>query len=187
MLPWDPAASRLLERMRFYAARPEGRGLGDLSDAGLAARAADWLTGSLDFSGGPALTSRRLVGALAGLLETAEPRITRRGLDAAVPESLRLPLGNSRPIDYSTGSPMVEARIQEVYGLSASPRVCGLPLAFRLLSPAGRPLQVTADLAGFWKGSYADVRKQMRGRYPKHDWPEDPASAKPSARPRRSP
>ena len=85
------------------------------------------------------------------------------------------PRERHRRIDYSGGSPAVEARIQEVFGLSASPRVCGVPLAFRLLSPARRPIQVTADLAGFWKGSYAEVRKEMRGRYPKHDWPEDPA------------
>jgi ATP-dependent helicase HrpB len=185
ILPWDAAGRGLLDRMRFYAARSPGPGLGDLSDAGLAARAADWLAGSLDFSGGPVLTSRRLLAGLGSLLDIATPRIPRREFEAAAPERFRLPTGSARAIDYSTGTPVVETRIQEVYGLSASPRICGLPLAFRLLSPAGRPLQVTADLAGFWKGSYAEVRKEMRGRYPKHDWPEDPAAAKPSAGHRR--
>ncbi len=187
MLPWDPACRGFLERLRFYASRHAGGGLGDLSDAGLAARAGEWLAPHLDFSRGPALGPRGLLAALAGLLDLAQPRVGRRGFDEAVPASLALPLGSRRPIDYSSGSPVVEARIQEVYGLSASPRICGQPLAFRLLSPAGRPLQVTADLAGFWKGSYAEVRKQMRGRYPKHHWPEDPAAAAPSAGPRRRP
>jgi ATP-dependent helicase HrpB len=187
ILPWDAASRRLLERMRFYASRPEGQGIGDLSGPALAARAGEWLAPHLDFSSGPVLTARRLSAALAGLLASARPPITRRALDAAVPDTLALPLGASRPIDYSSGSPVVEARIQEVYGLSASPRICGQLLAFRLLSPAGRPLQVTADLAGFWKGSYAEVRKQMRGRYPKHDWPEDPSTARPGRGPRRRP
>ncbi len=185
ILPWDAASRRLLERMRFYGSRPEGRAIGDLSEPALVSRAGEWLAPHLDFSTGPVLTARRLSAALAGLLAAARPPIARRAFDAAVPETLRLPLGICRPIDYSSGSPVVEARIQEVYGLSASPRICGLALAFRLLSPAGRPLQVTADLAGFWKGSYAEVRKQMRGRYPKHDWPEDPGSARPSTGARR--
>jgi ATP-dependent helicase HrpB len=187
LLPWDAACTKLLERLRFFASRPGGEGLGDISDAGLASRAGQWLAPHLDFSGGPVLTGRSLHAALAGLLELANPRVGRHGFDEAVPDSLRLPLGGRRQIDYSSGSPVVEARIQEVYGLSASPRICGLALAFRLLSPAGRPLQVTADLAGFWKGSYAEVRKMMRGRYPKHDWPEDPSSAAPSSGPRRRP
>jgi ATP-dependent helicase HrpB len=132
------------------------------------------------------LTAGRLLAALHGLLNGARPRMPRGELDAAVPREIILPTGAARRIDYSGGSPAVEARIQEVFGLSDSPRVCGVPLAFRLLSPARRPIQVTADLAGFWKGSYAEVRKEMRGRYPKHDWPEDPARARPTsgARPR---
>jgi ATP-dependent helicase HrpB len=81
----------------------------------------------------------------------------------------------------------VEAKIQEVFGLAASPRICGIPLIFRLLSPAHRPLQVTRDLAGFWETTYADVRKEMRGRYPRHSWPENPRDAAPTSgvKPRR--
>ncbi len=184
MLPWDPAARAFLDRMRFLAARLPGRGLGDFTDAGLIERAAAWLGPAFDFSGGPVLTPGRLRAALARLLDCARPPMSRKELDAAVPVEIVLPTGAARRIDYSGGSPAVEARIQEVYGLSASPRICGVPLAFRLLSPARRPIQVTADLAGFWKGSYAEVRKEMRGRYPKHDWPEDPSRARPTSRPR---
>ena len=175
VLPWDPASRALLDRMRFLGSRLPERGLGDLSDAGLIECAATWLGPALEFSGGPVLTSGRLRSALGRLLDRARPRMSRTELDAAVPVEIILPTGAARRIDYSGGSPAVEARIQEVFGLSASPRVCGVPLAFRLLSPARRPIQVTADLAGFWKGSYAEVRKEMRGRYPKHDWPEDPS------------
>ena len=81
----------------------------------------------------------------------------------------------------------MEARIQEVFGLAESPRICGVPLAFRLLSPARRPLQITSDLASFWRTTYAEVRKEMRGRYPKHYWPENPLDAEPisGVRPRK--
>jgi len=75
----------------------------------------------------------------------------------------------------------VEARIQEVFGLAESPRVCGVPLTFRLLSPARRPLQITRDLASFWRTTYTEVRKEMRGRYPKHYWPENPLDAEPTS------
>jgi len=187
ILPWDPASRALLDRLRFLASRlPEG-GLGDLSDAALIERSASWLGPVLDLAGGPVLTAGRLLAALRSLLDGARPRMSRREFDAAVTGEIVLPTGAARRIDYSGGSPVVEARIQEVFGLADSPRVCGVPLTFRLLSPARRPIQVTADLAGFWKGSYAEVRREMRGRYPKHDWPEDPARVRPTsgARPRR--
>jgi ATP-dependent helicase HrpB len=187
ILPWDPATRALLDRLRFLASRLPERGLGDLSDAGLIERSASWLGPVLNLAGGPVLTAGRLLAALRGLLDGARPRMPRREFDAVVPGEIILPTGAARRIDYSGGSPAVEARIQEVFGLSDSPRVCGVPLAFRLLSPARRPIQVTSDLAGFWKGSYSEVRKEMRGRYPKHNWPEDPSRARPTsgARPRR--
>jgi len=187
ILPWDEISRGVLSRLRYFAARFPERGLGDLSDEGLAARGQDWLAQSLAFTGGPVISSAGLLTALRRLTERCEPRLGRKDLDDAVPERIALPTGAARRIDYSGSAPVVEARIQEVYGLSASPRICGVPLAFRLLSPAGRPLQTTADLAGFWAGSYAEVRKEMRGRYPKHEWPEDPAKARPTSRvkPRR--
>jgi ATP-dependent helicase HrpB len=127
-------------------------------------------------------TPVRLHAALEGILGPS-----RGAFMKSVPESIELPAGNRRRIDYSTEAPAVEARIQEVFGLSESPRVCGVPLTFRLLSPAQRPLQITRDLAGFWKNTYAEVRGEMRGRYPRHYWPEDPlvAEAITGVRPKR--
>jgi ATP-dependent helicase HrpB len=140
-----------------------------MSDPALAADTALWLEPHLRFEGGAVITPEGLRAALGSLLGAQGRELAR-----LVPESLVLPKGGRRRIDYSSGVPVVEARIQEAFGLAASPLVCGVPVVFRLLSPAGRPLQVTSDLAGFWRGSYVEVRKQMRGRYPRHYWPEDP-------------
>ncbi len=180
-LPWNGSSRSLLARLRFYArVRPEA-GLGDLSDGGLAARS-EWLEPFLKLTGGHVLSAEKLYAALQGILGSHAGR-----LRAEVPESLTLPTGSRRRIDYSAGDPAVEARIQEVFGLTESPLICGIPLTFRLLSPANRPLQVTRDLAGFWRGSYGEVRKEMRGRYPRHPWPEDPQRAEPTsgAKPRQ--
>lgn len=108
-------------------------------------------------------------------------------LDALVPPRFTTPLGRQIVIDYSADVPAVSARLQEFFGVSEHPRVAGQALKITLLSPAGRPIAVTSDLPGFWSGSYADVRKDMRGRYPKHPWPEDPTAANPTlrAKPRR--
>ena len=97
-----------------------------------------------------------------------------------------MPSGREVPIEYGE-APGIAVRLQEMMGASEHPAIGPdrTPLRVTLLSPAGRPLQVTIDLPGFWAGAYADVRKEMRGRYPKHDWPEDPAVAPPSARPKR--
>ena len=103
-------------------------------------------------------------------------------IDTDVPESLLLPTGGRRAIDYEGSEPSVEARIQEVFGLARSPLICGIPVTFRLLSPARRPLQITRDLESFWRVTYAEVRKEMRGRYPKHHWPENPLTAQPTSR-----
>jgi ATP-dependent helicase HrpB len=174
-LPWNESSRAFLARMRFFAsARPE-MGLGNLSDTGLAESAALWLDPFLKLTGGQVLTSERLRSALQGILGAAAEK-----LRAEVPESITLPAGGKRKIDYGADGPAVEARIQEVFGLSESPHICGVPLIFHLLSPARRPLQVTRDLAGFWQGTYAEVRKEMRGRYPKHYWPEDPLHAQPT-------
>lgn len=175
-LPWNERSRSLLERMRFYArARPDALP-GDLSDAGLAARAGEWLEPFLSLSGGHLLTAERLHAGLRGLLGGRAGRF-----ESEVPQSITLPTGGKRKIDYSGDAPAVEARIQEVFGLKESPRICGAPLTFRLLSPARRPLQVTSDLAGFWRSTYSEVRKEMRGRYPKHSWPEDPTTAAPTS------
>ncbi len=146
-------------------------------------RAPEWLVPRLDFSGGPVLDGAGLLRALTALVPGR-----RSDFDRLVPDAIVLPTGTRCPVDYATGVPVIEARIQEVFGMRAGPVICGVPLVFRLLSPAMRPLQVTDDLAGFWRSSYAEVRKQMRGRYPRHHWPEDPSSAEPTrgVRPRRN-
>ncbi|MBL8966555.1 MAG: hypothetical protein JNG85_06045, partial [Spirochaetaceae bacterium] len=191
ILPWEEAgAGDFLARARWYAARLAERGArggegGEaatfeaLSEAALRADAAAWLGPFVSGGPGPVLTGSALRRALEALL----PYAARAALDREAPERVELPSGSSRPVLYAAGAdPVVEARVQEFYGLAEHPRLCGRPLVLRLLSPAGRPLQVTADLPGFWRGSWAEARKELRGRYPKHDWPEDPAAAAPSAK-----
>lgn len=103
-------------------------------------------------------------------------------LDELAPERLRVPSGSRHTVDYSTGRPVVSVKLQECFGLERSPELAGRPVLFHLLSPAGRPLAVTDDLASFWSGPYAQVRSEMRGRYPRHPWPEDPWTAPATAR-----
>jgi ATP-dependent helicase HrpB len=104
-------------------------------------------------------------------------------LDELAPSHLKVPTGSQVRIDYlDEGGPSVAVRLQEVFGLTDTPRIAGgaVRVTFKLLSPAQRPVQITRDLAGFWQGSYADVRKHLRGRYPKHYWPENPLEAAPT-------
>ena len=114
----------------------------------------------------------------------------RRQLDKLAPTHLLVPTGSRIPVAYEDPSaPSIAVRLQEMFGLADTPRIAGgrVPVTLHLLSPAHRPVQVTRDLAGFWRSSYFDVRKDMRGRYPKHEWPEDPLNAVPTrrAKPRR--
>jgi ATP-dependent helicase HrpB len=112
----------------------------------------------------------------------------QKRLDELAPSHLEVPTGSRIRIDYlDESAPVVSVRLQEVFGLQETPRIGGgrVPITFKLLSPAQRPVQVTRDLAGFWRGSYADVRKDMRGRYPKHYWPENPLEAEPTRGARR--
>lgn len=180
VLPWGETARALRERIAFL--RQSDESWPDLSDAALAARLDEWLT--------PLLTGVRSLGALKpdvldGALRTLIPWARQRELEAAAPVRWSAPTGNSFAIDYAAdGGPRVEVRVQEVFGLAAHPSVAGgrVPLTLALLSPAHRPIQTTKDLPGFWRGSWKDVRSDMRGRYPKHVWPEDPASAAPTTR-----
>lgn len=178
ILPWGPAAESLRERIAFLRARDPA--WPDLSDAALAQRLDDWLA--------PLLHGLRSLAALKpdvldGALRTLVPWELQRRLDAEAPARWTAPTGNSFSIDYAAeAGPRVDVRVQEVFGLSEHPAVGGVPLTLSLLSPAHRPIQTTQDLPGFWKGSWRDVRADMRGRYPKHAWPEDPAQAAPTAR-----
>ena len=123
--------------------------------------------------------------ALAALLPWPLPRT----LDREAPARIEVPSGSSIRIDYTPeAGPVLAVKLQEMFGQQDTPSVCAgrVPLTVHLLSPAGRPLQVTRDLAGFWRGAYAAVRAEMRGRYPKHPWPEDPVSAIPTRKTKKA-
>jgi ATP-dependent helicase HrpB len=106
----------------------------------------------------------------------------RRTLDEVAPETWLLPSGTRKRLDYEAGdAPVIAARLQEFFGCRETPRLCGQPLMLHLLSPAGRPVQITQDLDGFWERSYPAVKKELMGRYPRHYWPDDPRAAKPTA------
>ena len=127
-------------------------------------------------------TALNQIGAddLSAALDALIPWNLRKRLDAEAPTHFTAPTGSRVPIDYEAEQgPTVSIRVQELFGLAQHPTIAGgrVPLVLELLSPAHRPVQVTRDLPGFWRGSYADVKTEMRGRYPKHPWPDDPLSA----------
>ena len=180
-LPWEPQARALLARQRFVAGL--GRSTADswpaADEATLLATLEDWLAPWLEGVTRAAQLARL---PLRAALEARLTHAQRRQLDELAPEHCVVPTGSRIRIDYEQeGGPSVAVRLQEVFGLAATPRIGGgaVPLVFHLLSPAMRPVQVTRDLASFWRNAYADVRKDLRGRYPKHDWPEDPLGAAP--------
>jgi ATP-dependent helicase HrpB len=178
-LPWTDAARRL--RARIELARGGGADLPDCTDAGLMARAETWLF--------PHLATRRTEADLRALDLTEPLRATLtweqlQTVDRLCPSHFETPLGRRIPIDYDGEAPSIEVRLQEMFGVTRHPTVgpARTPLRISLLSPGGKPVQVTMDLPGFWASSYADVRKDMRGRYPRHPWPEDPTVAEPTLR-----
>ena len=178
-LTWGPPAQALRARVGFL--RASGGDWPDLSDAALLAKLDDWLVPLLSgLRSLAALKPDALDAALRGLI----PWDLQRRLDAGAPLRWTAPTGNAFTIDYAAeGGPRVDVRVQEVFGLTEHPTVAGgTPLTLSLLSPGHRPVQTTKDLPGFWKGSWKDVRSDMRGRYPKHVWPEDPANTAPTAR-----
>ena len=175
-LPWSKAQVQFRDRVNFLR-RAEGDEWPDLSDDALARTVADWLAPFLD--GKTALSQ---VGAddLAAALDVLVPWNFRQRLDAEAPTHFTAPSGSNVPIDYEgEDGPKLAIRVQELFGLAVHPVIAGgrVPLLIELLSPAHRPVQVTRDLPGFWHGSYKDVRSELRGRYPKHPWPDDPLTA----------
>jgi ATP-dependent helicase HrpB len=185
-LPWTKALQQWRDRVMFLRAA-EGDQWPDLSDAALAAET-DWLA-ALFFS----KTSLAELAAdeFAAALTARLPFPLQRRLDAEAPTHFAAPTGSHVPIDYEAeGGPKIAIRVQELFGLDRHPAIAGgkVPLVVELLSPAHRPVQTTRDLPGFWRGSYAAVRGEMRGRYPKHPWPDDPTTAAPTrrAKPRMS-
>jgi ATP-dependent helicase HrpB len=178
-LPWGEGAKQLQARIGWMR-QAEGEAWPDLSDAALVATVQDWLA--------PHLHGKTRLTELSGLnlpdiLLQGLPWDRRQRLDAALPTRLPLPMGRSAALDYAREVPTLEARAQHLYGLSSLPKLADgkVPLQVALLSPAGRPIALTGDLAGFWKAGWLDARKDMRGRYPRHNWPEDPASAQADA------
>jgi ATP-dependent helicase HrpB len=186
-LPWTKSFRQWRDRVMFLR-KSEGDEWPDLSDAALTATVDNWLAPILIMK--TALDELRpdeLENALQALL----PWPLRRRIDAEAPTHFEAPTGSRVPIDYAAdGGPKVSVRVQELFGLNRHPSIAGgrVPLLIELLSPAHRPVQTTRDLPGFWRGSYAAVRADMRGRYPKHPWPDDPLAAPPTrrAKPRKT-
>jgi ATP-dependent helicase HrpB len=176
-LSWTPAAQRF--RARVELARAGGEDLPAMTDAALLESLEDWLMPWLK-GVRTAADWRRfdMTDALRARLDWGQ----MQRLDAIVPAHVETPLGRKVPVDYDSGDPAIEVRLQELFGVTRHPTAAGRPLKITLLSPGGAPLQVTTDLPGFWASSYADVRRDMRGRYPRHPWPEDPTVAEPTTR-----
>ncbi|MDZ4094132.1 MAG: ATP-dependent helicase C-terminal domain-containing protein, partial [Paracoccaceae bacterium] len=177
-LPWAAPSRRLAARVNLC--RNDGADLPDFSDAAILLRE-DWLLPQLARARTEAdLRTFDLTEALRLALGWAGLQL----LDRLTPAHFETPLGRHVPIDYDTDPPGIELRLQELFGVTTHPTVGPkrLPLRITLLSPGGKPVQVTADLPGFWANSYGDVRRDMRGRYPRHPWPEDPRAADPTLR-----
>lgn len=188
-LPWGEPGRRLLARLRFASGhRVSGMDLPPCDEATLLAELPQWLAPYLQgINRLEQLSPAQLVEALLARFTYAQ----RQKLDEFAPSHVTVPTGSRIAVDYEDdNAPCIEVRMQEVFGLADTPRIAGgrVPVTLKLLSPARRPMQITRDLAGFWRGSYAEVRKDMRGRYPRHYWPENPLEAEPTrgVRPRRS-
>ncbi|MCJ2083316.1 ATP-dependent helicase HrpB [Methylobacterium sp. J-090] len=179
-LPWTPALSQWLARLRFL--RAADASWPDLSDEALTATVDAWLA--------PEIVGRLNVDAihpddLGRALHALVPWDLRARLDAEAPTHIAVPTGSRIALDYAAeGGPVLAVRVQELFGLERHPSIAGgrIPLVLHLLSPASRPIQITRDLPGFWRGSWSAVRAEMRGRYPRHPWPEDPVAEPPTRR-----
>ena len=184
LLPWDDRARSLRQRAAF--AHEFDAAIAALDDEWLIDRADEWLA--------PLLGAKRRLGdiapgAIAGALEALLGYKAVQQLDRLAPAEFASPAGSRHAIDYSASAgPTVEVRAQALFGLARHPTVANgaVPLVLAITSPAGRPIQTTRDLPGFWSGSWREVVKDMRGRYPKHPWPDDPASAAPTLRSKRA-
>lgn len=187
VLPWSGQALVLRQRVNALRSWNPDLGLPDFSDAALLSSLEDWLA--------PFLAGKRRLDALqAGELSNAlAARLDHRqrgALDEQAPTAITVPSGMSRAIDYAEpGAPVLAVKLQELFGLADTPRIGGgkVALTLHLLSPGGKPVQVTQDLRSFWQRTYPEVKKELKGRYPKHPWPDDPWSATPThrAKPRR--
>ena len=183
-LPWTPELRQWQARVLLCRQeQPDAAdGWPDVSDAGLFATLDDWLAPWLDgVTRRTHLARLDLTAALHGQLGWAR----QQRLEELAPTHLPVPSGSRVPVDYLDGPvPSLAVRLQEVFGLTATPRIVGgrVPVLMKLLSPARRPVQVTRDLASFWAGAYHEVRRELKGRYPRHYWPDDPLQAEPTRR-----
>jgi ATP-dependent helicase HrpB len=174
VLPWSDETRALRSRAAF--ARALDPAIPDLSDAALIATLDDWLP--------PLLTGKRSLAEVAPELLDWD---ARRRVDRLAPSHFETPAGSRHAIDYEAeAGPTVTVRVQALFGLADHPQAGGVPLVLALTSPAGRPIQTTRDLPGFWRGSWAAVAKEMRGRYPRHPWPDDPAAAAPTLKTKKA-
>ncbi|MEM9100551.1 MAG: ATP-dependent helicase C-terminal domain-containing protein, partial [Pseudomonadota bacterium] len=179
-IPWTTSATALRHRIAW--ARKVDADLPNCSDAALVDTLDDWLTPHL-----AGLTRIEQIERL-DLHQLLLDRLdwdAQKTLDRIAPNKFTTPLGSQARIDYGSETPKISLKVQELFGVTQHPQAAGQPLLIELLSPAGRPVQTTRDLPGFWRGSYGDVAKDMRARYPKHPWPEDPAAAAPTRRAKR--
>jgi ATP-dependent helicase HrpB len=178
-LTMDDALCQLQGRLLLLRSTFPERVWPDVSDAGLCDRLEEWLGPHL---GGVNSAKRAAQLDIAAILKLSLDYRQQRELDELAPTHLSVPSGSRIRIDYSGEIPVLAVKLQELFGLAAGPSVCDgrIPVLLHLLSPAGRPIQVTRDLKGFWDGSYQQVKKELKGRYPKHPWPDDPWSAVPT-------
>jgi ATP-dependent helicase HrpB len=182
LLPWPDSALALRQRAAFAALHDSS--IPSLGDAELLDTLEEWLA--------PLLSGKRRLDSIEGLRGALDGLLgypATRDVDRLAPTHFTSPAGSTHPIDYAaSGGPTVEVRAQALYGLGAHPAVAGgrVPLTLAITSPAHRPIQTTRDLPAFWAGSWREVAKEMRGRYPRHPWPDDPATAPPTLRTKRA-
>jgi ATP-dependent helicase HrpB len=179
VVPLGEGGQALRRRVAFLRERDAGT-WPDLSDTALLSRLPEWLEPLLN---GRSALGQLADGALTDAIRTLVPWDLHRRLDAEAPARFMAPTGSSFAIDYAAdGGPRVDVRVQELFGLTVHPTVGGVPLVLALLSPGHKPIQITRDLPGFWRGSWREVKTEMKGRYPRHVWPDDPAAAAPTTR-----
>lgn len=181
LLPMNEAVRQLQGRLQLVRSAFPERDWPDVSDAVLCNTLEEWLAPHLE---GVTSAKRAAQLDIADILRQSLDYRQQRELDELAPTHLSVPSGSRIRIDYSGEIPVLAVKLQELFGLAVGPMVCGgrVPVLLHLLSPAGRPIQVTRDLRGFWDGSYQQVKKELKGRYPKHPWPDDPWSAAPTRR-----
>ncbi|NTV53213.1 MAG: ATP-dependent helicase HrpB [Candidatus Firestonebacteria bacterium] len=178
-LPWSIAAKRFLARCRFVEKWGTRPGWPAWSDEKLLETATQWLLPYGRWNGSEVWDEAAVLAALEGYLGWERKRL----LEELAPDSLTLPSKSTKKLDYETGEvPVLSARLQEFFGCRTTPKVCGQALLLDLLSPAGRTVQKTRDLDGFWDRAYPEIKKEFMGKYPRHPWPDDPRGSKPTAR-----